>query len=53
MTSDKAKENNQKLREQKLKALEATLGKIEKSYGKKGQKAHLGGRLRKLLPAAG
>ena len=34
MTSDKAKENNNKLREQKLKALEATLGKIEKSFGK-------------------
>jgi recombination protein RecA len=34
MTSDKAKENNQKIKEQKLKALEATLGKIEKSYGK-------------------
>lgn len=34
MTSDKAKENNEKLRQQKLKALEATIGKIEKSYGK-------------------
>jgi len=34
MTSDKAKENNNKLKEQKLKALEATLGKIEKSFGK-------------------
>ncbi len=34
MTSDKAKENSEKLRQQKLKALEATLGKIEKSYGK-------------------
>ncbi|RLD47107.1 MAG: recombinase RecA [Bacteroidetes bacterium] len=34
MTSDKAKENNEKLKQQKLKALEATLGKIEKSYGK-------------------
>jgi len=34
MTSDKAKENNEKLRQQKLKALEATIGKIEKSFGK-------------------
>ena len=34
MTSDKAKENNNKLKEQKLKALEATLDKIEKSFGK-------------------
>jgi len=34
MTSDKAKENNDKMREQKLKALEATLGTIEKSFGK-------------------
>jgi len=34
MTSNKAKENAEKLRKQKLKALEATLGNIEKSYGK-------------------
>lgn len=34
MTSNKAKENVDKLREQKLKALEATLGNIEKAYGK-------------------
>ena len=34
MTSDKAKENIDKIREQKLKALEATLGTIEKSFGK-------------------
>jgi recombination protein RecA len=34
MTSNKAKENADKLRQQKLKALEATLGNIEKSYGK-------------------
>ena len=34
MTSDKAKENNDKLKQQKLKALEATLGTIEKSFGK-------------------
>ena len=34
MTSNKAKENADKLRAQKLKALEATLGNIEKSYGK-------------------
>jgi recombination protein RecA len=34
MTSDKAKENNEKLKQQKLKALEATIGKIEKSFGK-------------------
>jgi recombination protein RecA len=34
MTSNKAKEHADKLRQQKLKALEATLGNIEKSYGK-------------------
>jgi len=34
MTSNKAKEQADKLRQQKLKALEATLGNIEKSYGK-------------------
>ncbi|MBC8321196.1 MAG: recombinase RecA [Bacteroidetes bacterium] len=34
MTSDKAKENNDKLRQQKLKSLEATLGNIVKAYGK-------------------
>ncbi len=34
MTSNKAKENADKLRQDKLKALEATLGNIEKSYGK-------------------
>ncbi len=34
MTSNKAKENADKLRTQKLKALEATLGNIEKAYGK-------------------
>jgi len=34
MTTNKAKENADKLRAQKLKALEATLGNIEKSYGK-------------------
>jgi len=34
MTTNKAKENADKLRQQKLKALEATLGNIEKSYGK-------------------
>ncbi|MFK5856835.1 MAG: DNA recombination/repair protein RecA, partial [Bacteroidota bacterium] len=34
MTSSKAKENADKLRQQKLKALEATLGNIEKTYGK-------------------
>lgn len=34
MTSSKAKENADKLRQQKLKALEATLGNIEKAYGK-------------------
>lgn len=34
MTSNKAKENAEKLKQQKLKALEATLGNIEKAYGK-------------------
>ncbi len=34
MTSNKAKENADKQRQQKLKALEATLGNIEKAYGK-------------------
>ena len=34
MTSNKAKENADKIRQQKLKALEATLGNIEKAYGK-------------------
>ena len=34
MTSNKAKENIDKLRQEKLKALEATLGNIEKAYGK-------------------
>lgn len=34
MTSSKSKENAEKLRQQKLKALEATLGNIEKAYGK-------------------
>jgi recombination protein RecA len=34
MTSDKAKESNDKVREQKLKALEATLGNLEKQHGK-------------------
>lgn len=34
MAVDKSKENTDKLRQEKLKALEATLGSIEKSYGK-------------------
>ncbi len=34
MTSNKAKDNADKLRNEKLKALEATLGNIEKAYGK-------------------
>lgn len=34
MTSDKAKENLDKLRLEKLKALESTLGTIEKNFGK-------------------
>ena len=34
MTSDKAKENMDKAKKEKLKALEATLGNIEKSFGK-------------------
>ncbi|HMM12551.1 MAG TPA: recombinase RecA [Bacteroidales bacterium] len=34
MTSDKAKENLDKLRLEKLKALESTLGSIEKNFGK-------------------
>ena len=34
MTTDKAKESADKLRLEKLKALEATLGNIEKAYGK-------------------
>ncbi|MCE1201355.1 MAG: recombinase RecA [Bacteroidia bacterium] len=34
MTSDKAKENIDKLRLEKLKALESTLGNIEKNFGK-------------------
>ncbi|PKP52811.1 MAG: recombinase RecA [Bacteroidetes bacterium HGW-Bacteroidetes-1] len=34
MTSEKAKESADKLRLEKLKALEATLGNIEKAYGK-------------------
>ncbi|MDP3462306.1 MAG: recombinase RecA [Bacteroidales bacterium] len=34
MTTDKAKENADKMRAEKLKALEATLGNLEKTYGK-------------------
>jgi len=34
MTTNDAKENNEKLRLQRLKALEATLGSIEKNFGK-------------------
>lgn len=34
MTSEKAKENAEKVKKEKLKALEATLGNIEKSFGK-------------------
>ena len=34
MTSEKAKENAEKAKKEKLKALEATLGNIEKSFGK-------------------
>jgi recombination protein RecA len=34
MTSNKAKETADKIKQQKLKALEATLGNIEKAYGK-------------------
>ncbi len=34
MAVDKSKENAEKLRQEKLKSLEATLGSIEKSYGK-------------------
>ncbi len=34
MAVDKSKENADKLRQEKLKALEATLGSIEKNYGK-------------------
>jgi recombination protein RecA len=34
MTTNDAKENNDKLKQQKLKALEATLGTIEKNFGK-------------------
>ncbi len=34
MAVDKTKENAEKLRQEKLKSLEATLGSIEKSYGK-------------------
>ena len=34
MTSDKAKENDDKIKSQKLKALEATLGNLEKQHGK-------------------
>ena len=34
MTTDKAKENAEALKKQKLKALEATLGNIEKNFGK-------------------
>ncbi|MBZ0241938.1 MAG: recombinase RecA, partial [Bacteroidales bacterium] len=34
MTSEKAKENADKVRLEKLKALEATMGNIEKNYGK-------------------
>ena len=34
MAVDKAKETSDKLRQEKLKSLEATLGSIEKSYGK-------------------
>jgi recombination protein RecA len=34
MTTNDARENNDKLKQQKLKALEATLGNIEKSFGK-------------------
>ncbi|MCF6342860.1 MAG: recombinase RecA [Bacteroidales bacterium] len=34
MTTDKAKENIEALKNQKLKALEATLGNIEKNFGK-------------------
>ena len=34
MTSENAKANNDKVKQQKLKALEATLGNIEKTFGK-------------------
>jgi len=34
MTTNDANENNEKLKQQKLKALEATLGSIEKNFGK-------------------
>lgn len=34
MTSEKAKENAEKVKNEKLKALEATLGRIEKDFGK-------------------
>jgi len=34
MTTNDAKENNEKVRQQRLKALEATLGSIEKNFGK-------------------
>jgi recombination protein RecA len=34
MTSENARANDEKVKQQKLKALEATLGSIEKSYGK-------------------
>ncbi len=34
MTSNKAQENAEKLKQQRIKALEATLGNIEKAYGK-------------------
>ena len=34
MTNSKAKEHADKFRQQKIKALEATLGNIEKAYGK-------------------
>ncbi len=34
MTTNDAKENNDKLKQQRLKALEATLGNIEKNFGK-------------------
>ena len=47
MTTEKTQEEAAKLRQEKLKALEATLGNIEKSFGK-GSSMRLGAEAEKM-----
>src|SRR5574344_2540138 len=47
MTTDKVQENADKIRQEKLKALEATLGNIEKNFGK-GSIMRLGAEAEKM-----